>query len=98
MVCLSPFRAALAKKGHFHERNQYLPRSAHRSVHDPAATLDARTETAISRVSNAKDVPVLRIDHISTEAKLLGVRQALYSGGVLDLKEMNCLVVHVPQN
>src|SRR5690349_10887503 len=31
--------AALAKKGRFYEHNQCLSRSAHRSVHDPAAPL-----------------------------------------------------------
>jgi hypothetical protein len=46
-------------------------------------------------VSITKDVPVLRIDHISIKGKLLGVRQALYSGGVLDFKEINRLLVHV---
>jgi hypothetical protein len=34
-------------------------------------------------------VPILRIDHASIKAKLLGVWQALYSGCVLDFKEMN---------
>jgi hypothetical protein len=34
-------------------------------------------------------VPILWIDYVWIEGKLLGVRQALYSGGVLDLKEMN---------
>ena len=29
------------------------------------------------------------IDYLSIKGKLLGVRQAFYSGGVLDLKEMN---------
>jgi hypothetical protein len=43
-------------------------------------------------------VPVLRIDHVSIKGKLLGVWQAFYSGRVLDFKEMNCCVVHVPQN
>jgi len=60
------------KNGHFHERN-YLLRSAFRVVHNPAAPLDAQAETAASRVSITKDVPVLRIDHISTESSLLGV-------------------------
>jgi hypothetical protein len=34
-------------------------------------------------------VPILRIDHASIKGKLLGVWQALYSGGVLDFKEIN---------
>jgi len=29
------------------------------------------------------------IDYVSIKGKLLGVRQAFYSGGVLDFKEMN---------
>ncbi len=84
-----PVDAELAEKGRFHERNQYFTRSAHRPVYDPAAPLDTEAETAVSRVSITKDVPVLRTDHVSTEGKLLGVRQALYSGGVLDFKEIN---------
>ncbi len=31
----------------------------------------------------------MRIDHVSIKGKLPGVWQALYSGGVLDFKEMN---------
>jgi len=34
-------------------------------------------------------VPILWIDYVWIKGKLLGVRQALYSGGVLDFKEMN---------
>jgi hypothetical protein len=37
----------------------------------------------------AKDVSTLRLDHVSIEGKLLGMREALHSGGVLDFKEMN---------
>jgi hypothetical protein len=43
-------------------------------------------------------VPELRTDHTSTKSPLLGVWQALYSGCVLDFKEMNCCVIQVPQN
>ena len=65
-----------------------FPRSADRAVHDPAASLDAQVETTDCGVSITKNVPVLRIDHVSIEGKLLGVWQAFYSGGVLDFKEM----------
>jgi hypothetical protein len=84
-----PFGAVLAKKGRFYERNQYFLWSADRAVHNPAAPLDAQAETAVGRISITKDVPILRIDHVSTEGNLLGVWQALYSGGVLDFQEMN---------
>jgi hypothetical protein len=77
-----------------YERNQYFPRSADRPLHDRAAPLDAQAETTGRRVSITKDVPILRIDHATIKGKLLGVWQALYSGGVLDLKEMNCRLVH----
>jgi hypothetical protein len=86
---LVPFGAAPAKKGRFHERNQYFPRSAHRAVHHPAAPPDAPTEAAVSRVSITKDVPFLRIDHISTETPLLGMRQTFYPDSELNVKEMN---------
>ncbi len=82
------FGAGLAKKGRFNERNQHFPRSADRAVHIPAAPLDAQGETTGHGVWITKDVPELRIDHISTKSPLLGVWQALYSGGVLDFKEM----------
>jgi hypothetical protein len=39
-------------------------------------------------------VPILWIDYISTESPLLGMRQALYSGGVLDFKKMNGYAKH----
>jgi len=81
--------AELAKKGRLYERNQYFPRSPDRAVHDPAAPQDAQPETKDRRVRNTKDVSLLRIDHISIEGMLLGVRQACYSGGVFDCKEMN---------
>lgn len=42
----------------------------------------------------------MRIDHISIEGMLLGVRQASYGGGVLDCKEMNAahLIVARPKD
>lgn len=80
--------AALAKKGRFYERNQCFSRSAHRSVHDPAAPLEAQAETAVGRVSITNDVPVLRIGHVPTEGALLGMWQAAFRP-VLDFKEIN---------
>jgi len=68
----------------FYERSQYFLRSAYRAVYDPAAPQDAQAETTDRRVRNPKDVSVLRIDHISIEGMLLGVRQASYGGGLLD--------------
>jgi hypothetical protein len=60
--------------------------------------MDAQAETAVRRVSITKDVPILRIDHVSIQGKLLGVRQALYGSGSLNFEEMNHRVVHVPRN
>jgi hypothetical protein len=89
------FRAGLAKKGRFCERKHYSLRFAHRALHDPAVLLDAQDETTDHRGSITKDVPVLRIGHVSIEGKLFGVREALYSSCVLDFKEMNRRFAHV---
>ena len=86
--------AKLAKKGRFHECIQYFPCSADRAAYDLSGPLDAQTQTAISWVSVTKDVPVLRIDHVPTESKLLGMWQAAFRR-VLDFKEMNRPSVHV---
>jgi len=67
--------AELAKKGRFYERNQYFLRLAFRIIHGPAAPLEAQVETTEHRVSIAKDVSVLRIDHISTQSSMPGVRR-----------------------
>ena len=40
-------------------------------------------------------MPILWIDYVWIKGKLLGVRQALYSSGVLDFKEMNRRFVRV---
>jgi hypothetical protein len=71
------------------EPNQYFLRFAHRVLHDPAGLLDAQAETAGRGVCITKDVPILRLDNASIKGKLLGMRQTLYSGDVLDFKEMN---------
>jgi len=68
-----PFGAELAKKGRSYERNQYFLRSADSAFHDPAAPLDAQGGTTNRRVRNTENMPVLRIDHISTKSSLLGV-------------------------
>jgi hypothetical protein len=65
--------AELARKGRFDERNQYFLRLAFRVIDGPAAPLDAQGETAEHRVPIAKDVPVLRIDHISAQSSMPGV-------------------------
>ena len=91
--------AERAKRAPFNERNQYFLRSAYRAVHDPAAPQAAQAETTDRRVRNTKDVSVLRIDYISIEGMLLGVRQASCGGGLLDCKEMNAahLIVARPR-
>jgi hypothetical protein len=80
----------------FYERNQYFLRSAYRAVHDPAAPLDAQAETTDHRVSITKDVPVLRIDHISTKSPLLGVWRGKRLRAVGDPIVANRCFVHVP--
>jgi hypothetical protein len=68
-------RCRLARKGRLHERNQYHLRSSDRVVNGFAAHVDAQGETANHRVSITENVPLLRIDHISTESSLPGVRR-----------------------
>ena len=41
------------------------------------------------RVRHSKDVPVMWVDHISTEGVLLGVRQVSYIGGVFGYTQVN---------
>jgi hypothetical protein len=84
-----------AKKSRFYEPNQYFLRSPYRRLHDPAAPPNAQAETTGRRIRITKDVPILRIDHVSLKGKLLGVRQALHSGRVLNFKEMNRRFDHV---
>jgi hypothetical protein len=57
----------------FHERNQHFLRSVDSSVCDSPASSDA-PESGNGRVPITKDVPVLRVDHISIKSSLLGVR------------------------
>ena len=73
----------------FYECHQYFLRTACPALHDPTAPPDAQAETTGRGVWITKNVPILRIDYVSTKGKLLGMRQALYSGGVLDFNEMN---------
>jgi hypothetical protein len=86
------------RKVALYEHSQYFLRSADRAVLDPPAPMDAQAEPAVRRGSIAKDVPVLRIDHVSTKGKLFGVRQALYSSDALNFEEMNNCFVHIPRN
>jgi hypothetical protein len=78
----------LTRKGPFYERNQYCFWLVYRALDDPDGPLDSQTETADRRGSITKDVPIVRIDHLTIKAELLGVWQALYSGGALDFKEV----------
>lgn len=64
IACPFIFGAAVAKKGRFHERSQYLLQSAYRVIHGPASPLDAQTETTGRGVWITEDVPELRIDYI----------------------------------
>jgi hypothetical protein len=68
--------AAAAEEEHAYERNSYFLRSPDFAVHDSAALPDAQAETADRRPMRiTKDVPILRLDHISTKSALLGVWQ-----------------------
>lgn len=83
----------LAKKGRCYERSQCFLRSADGAVRDPAASVDAQAETTGRPVGIAKDVPILRIDHVSIKGKMHGVWQAS-CGGLFDSKEMNRRLAH----
>jgi hypothetical protein len=86
--------AELAEKGRFHERNHYFTRSAHRALHDPAASQDAQAETTTSRVSITKDLPILRIDHISAKSPLLGVwRSQLLKASTVTVKKIDPVIL-----
>jgi hypothetical protein len=60
-------------KGALLEPNWYFFRSACCAGSDPAAVQDSQAETTGRWVRITKDVPVLRIDHISIQGMLLGV-------------------------
>jgi hypothetical protein len=85
--------AGLARKDRVYECNQFFHRSAYRAVRDYVVPVDAQGETTGRGVWITEDVSVLRIDHVSIKGKLFGVWQALYSGGVLDFKEMSCRLI-----
>jgi hypothetical protein len=55
--------------------NQYFLRTSDRAVRDFVAPLDTATETASSRGSITKDVPILRIDNLAGKPSLLRVRR-----------------------
>ena len=78
----------LAKKECIHVRNRYYLRSVYRALHDPAAPMDPQAETTAQRVSIAKDVSIMRIDHIPTQNSLPRVWQDLYDGGVVAFTEL----------
>jgi hypothetical protein len=81
--------AGVTKKGRHYERNQYVCGFPYSAVRYPAAAQESRPETADRRrVRNAKDVSVLRIDHISIEGTLHGVRRVPYGCGVFKGTEM----------
>jgi len=63
------------QEDHVYERNQLFFWSADCAVHYPAAAQDAQADSTHCRIRITKDVPVLRIDHISIKGKLLGMRQ-----------------------
>jgi hypothetical protein len=48
---------------------------AYDAIRDPAALPDAQVETTDRHVPITENVPLLRIDHISTKGVLLGVWQ-----------------------
>ena len=63
------------KEEQAYERNYCFLRAPDCAVHDPAALQDAQAETTDRPIRITKDVPVLRIDHISIQGTLLGVWQ-----------------------
>ena len=64
------------EEAHACEDNEYFVRSSDCAIHYPAALQGAQAEAADRhpiRITN--DVPILRLDHISTKSALLGVWQ-----------------------
>jgi len=59
--------------------------------------VDAQAEAAGRPGGIAKDVPILRIDHVSIKGTLHGVWQALYGGSVFDFQEMNRRFSRLPE-
>src|SRR6266702_2377255 len=57
-----------------HERNRDFLQSLCLVTDDPVAPQDAPRTTAVRTRWSSENVPVLRIDHVSTESKLPGVR------------------------
>jgi hypothetical protein len=85
-------RRGTRHEGSLYECNHYFFRPACRSVHTLAAPLDTQ-ETTDRRVPIPKNVPLLRIDHISIESALLGVRgKLLRAAGWPDCEETNLLL------
>jgi len=71
--------AQIAEQERGCERNQYFCRSAYSAVGDSGVLQHAQAAKD-RRVRITEDVPVLRIDHISAESMLLGVRQVSDNG------------------
>jgi hypothetical protein len=88
-------RCRIRQEGSLYEHNHCCLRSAYRALHDPAAPLESKAETTDHGVPITEDMPLLRIDHISTKGLLLGVWQTLYGGRVFDFKEMNRCFIQV---
>jgi hypothetical protein len=65
--------AEIAEKERLCECKWCFCRSADWAVHAPVALLDAKAETPTRRGWITTDVPILRIDHLSTQGTLLGV-------------------------
>ena len=81
-------RGGTRQEGSLYERNQYFRRSAHRAISGPAEVLDTQAEATEHWAPTTKNVPILRIDHISIESSLLGVWRGqetrAISGGMPD--------------
>jgi hypothetical protein len=78
------------ESGRIYEPKYYLFWSVYPRAHDPAAApKDAPNEARDCRVRHTKDVPVLWVDHISTEGVLLGVWQVSYDGSVFGYTQVN---------
>jgi hypothetical protein len=64
-----------SRAGAAYERDYHFFRSPDCTIHDPAALQDAQAESTDRPIRITKDVPSLRLDHISAQGMLLGVWQ-----------------------
>lgn len=81
--------AELGKKGRLGEPNQHCSRHAPCPTDCPASIQEAEAQTADRPVWNTNHVSVLRIDHISIEGILHGMRQVPYTRRVFNAKKMS---------